>query len=608
MCGIAGFIDSSLANDSGLDIIRGMLQKIHHRGPESSGVYREGSLFLGHNRLKIIDLSDEANQPFHYKDLVLIFNGEVYNYIEIREELRRHGFAFHTNSDTEVICAAYQHWGEACVHHFMGMWAFALWDKKNEKLFCSRDRFGIKPFYYISKDSSFGFASEYKALKVLPFFSNDINVEQFKRSLQMSWVVYKEETFYKHIQSLLPAHNLIWHKGKFKIDRYWDIDFKQPSSKLNWEEKKLHFFSLFKESVKMHSRSDVKNGTCLSGGLDSSSIASMYATLFPDSKVKSFSVYYETDVDERPFIREVVKKYPQIEPRYFSPDNKEIAENFHQAAYHADVPLTGSSFISQYFLMKLAKAEGVTVLLDGQGADEYLGGYLHSFYRIIGQCFSDFSWFDGWHILNQLSRREQFSLSKKKDYLFRSLVSAFSNEERMYALEYSRLNPYLSDSKEALNFEDKTNDRFNNFLYHLLVNTTLPTLLHFEDRNSMAFSLESRVPFLDHRLVEFAFTSTREDRINNEAETKYLLRESMKGVLPEAVYNRKDKKGFVTPGEKQWLSGPLQFLLDIDYSKMDWLKTSAVKQVVQDYKNGNSANAVFVWRLGCMDYWLKNFH
>lgn len=608
MCGIAGFIDSGSSKEAGLELLEKMLASIAHRGPDARGKWNGDNVFLGQNRLSIIDLSEASNQPFFYEDLVMTFNGEIYNYIEIREELLRKGHRFHTTGDTEVICAAYKEYGTECVKKFVGMWAFALWDKTRKKLFCSRDRFGIKPFYYVLRGENFHFASEYKALKEIPGFNKELNTEQFKRALQMSWVVYREETFYKHLISLLPAHNLVWQDGQISISKYWDIDFSQPVSRLNWQDKKEKFFSLFRDSVMLHSRSDVQNGTCLSGGLDSSAISSMYSNLFPGLKMKSFSIYYENDVDERPFVREVVKKYPNIIPYYFSPNEQQIQDNFHKVGQHADVPLTGSSFLSQYFLMKLAKSEGVTVVLDGQGSDEYLGGYLHSFYRVIGQLFSIMQINKGLSLLSKLSEREHFNGDKKRDFLFKSVAAAFCDENRMYELEYSRINKFLNGGKENLSIEKKTGDRFNNFLYHILMNTTLPTLLHFEDRNSMAFSLESRVPFLDHRLVEFAFTLLREDRINDEAETKFILRESMKNILPEAVYSRKDKKGFVTPGEKQWLNGPLKFLMDIDYGQMEWLNRKEARKMVEEFKNGNTTNAVFAWKLGCFSYWLKNFN
>ncbi len=584
-----------------------MLRSITHRGPEASNVFAEGPVSLGHNRLKIIDLSDQANQPFEYQDVVLVFNGEIYNYIEVRAELQKHGYQFRTAGDSEVICAAYKHYGEKCVDHFMGMWAFALWDKTQKKLFCSRDRFGIKPFYYITQGSNFYFASEYKALKQLPAFSNELNTQQFYRGLQLGWTTFGSETIYKNVVSLPPAYNIIWQEGKLTGNKYWDIDFSKTSASLSWEEKKEKFFSLFRDSVSLHSRSDVSNGTCLSGGLDSSSISSMYSTLLPDAKIKSFSVYYEDDVDERPYVREVVNKYANIEPHYFSPTEKQIAESFHHITYHADVPVYGSAYISQYFLMQLAKSQGVTVAIDGQGADEYLGGYLHSFYRVIGGLFASAKVTSGFSLLNTLAERENFSAKKKRDFLLKSLVSAFSNESKMYNFELSQLNSLLNGSVTALSIDDVTSDKFNNLLYHLLLNTTLPTLLHFEDRNSMAFSLESRVPFLDHRLVEFCFTLQREDRINNRAETKYILREALKPILPKAVYERKDKKGFVTPGEIKWLNGPLNYLLNIDYAQFDGMKQAELKKIVTQYKAGDTSKAAFVWRLAATDYWLKNF-
>lgn len=609
MCGIAGFANSSFNKQEKVELTQKMLGKIAHRGPDASHIFTNDIVALGHNRLKIIDLSDEANQPFEYQDVILVFNGEIYNYIEIKNELENAGYRFRTKSDTEVICASYKHWGVDCVTRFMGMWAFALWDKTKQTLFCSRDRFGIKPFYYFSVGENFYFGSEYKALKVVPGFNNQLNMEQMNKGLQLSWAVYKNETYYSQISALLPAHNLIWSNGNFSISRYWDIDFTQEASALSFDEKKNKFYELFKNSVLLHSRSDVQNGSCLSGGLDSSSIASMYSTLFPQSKIKSFSIYYENDVDERPFVQEVVKKYPNIQPHYFSPSAQQIQDCFHQVAYHSDVPLLGSSYISQYFLMQLAKSEGVTVVLDGQGSDEYLGGYLHSFYRLIGADLQKLKFSSAFRLLNHHVAMESYPTAKRNDILLKSIFCAFNNEQQIYNREYAPVKKYVASSKmNEIEFNDKTNNKFNNFLYHLLMNSTLQTLLHYEDRNSMAFSLESRVPFLDHRLVEFAFTLDREDRINRKAETKFILRESMKQILPKAVAERKDKKGFVTPGEVQWLNGPLSFLIDIDYSRFYWLRADKLKNVVEQYKNGNTTQAKFVWRLACAHYWLKNFN
>jgi asparagine synthase (glutamine-hydrolysing) len=610
MCGIAGFINHQLNEEAKKELTFKMLHSIVHRGPENSSVWVKEAVSLGHNRLKIIDLSDEANQPFEYEGVILIFNGEVYNYLEIRKELERKAYRFRTQGDTEVICAAYKEWGEQCVTRFIGMWAFALWDVEKQCLFCSRDRFGIKPFYYIQNGQNFYFASEYKALKHVPDFDSSPNISQLQRGISMAWTGYKEETFYHSIRNLEPAHNLIWQNNEIRLIRYWDIDFAddQKAEILTWEEKKAKFQSLFKESIKLHSRSDVQNGTCLSGGLDSSAISSVYSTLFPESTIKSFSVYYEgkSGVDERPYIREVIKKYPNIKPFYFTPSPAQIAENFHTAAYHADVPFIGSSYYSQYFLMQLAKSEGVTVVLNGQGADEFLGGYLHSFYRILASQIASLQFGKACTTFTSHLRRENYGMRQGLDIALKTGAALLHEEDGMYNLELQRGKKYFP-STGHVQFKTKTKNKFNNFLYHLLFNTTLPTLLHFEDRNSMAFSLESRVPFLNHKLVEFAFTLTNEERISTKAETKFILRESLKPVLPTGVYERKDKKGFVTPGEILWLNGPLKFLLDIDYNLLNFMNKDLVKQEVENYKKGDVRNAKLVWRIATTHYWMKNF-
>ncbi|MCS6935347.1 MAG: asparagine synthase (glutamine-hydrolyzing) [Chitinophagales bacterium] len=611
MCGIAGFIDANTTGDPQRQLLEKMLQAIAHRGPDARNLYLHGPLALGHNRLKIIDLSDEANQPFRYDDVVLIYNGEVYNYVELRDELAKLGYVFRTSSDTEVICAAYKHWGEACVKYFVGMWAFALWDETNGKLFCSRDRFGIKPFYYISYGESFWFASEYKSLKHTPHFNGQLNTEQINRGLQMGWCGFANETFYCDIRQLEPAHNIVWHKGRISLTRYWQIDVNAPAPALSFEEKKEKFFSLFKNSVALHARSDVTNGTCLSGGLDSSSISCVYSMLMPQAPIHAFTVYYEGKgaVDERPFAEEVAKKYRNIIPHYYSPTVADVAESFHRMAHHADVPVFGSSFISQYFLMRLAKQNGVTVVIDGQGSDEYLCGYLHSFYRIAGDMMRRGKIWRALKILHALAEREQFSAVKRFDFLWKSAVCAFADEEKITNLEYSRLQPYMADGKHIMPLQLRHShpDKLHALLLVLLFETTLPTLLHFEDRNSMAFSLESRVPFLDHRLVEFAFTLPREDKVSDKAETKYILREALKNVLPHAIYARKDKKGFVTPGEVRWLNGPLQHLLEIDFKKFEWMKTERLRLLIENYRRGDTANATMVWRIAATHYWLKHF-
>jgi asparagine synthase (glutamine-hydrolysing) len=257
--------------------------------------------------------------------------------------------------------------------------------------------------------------------------------------------------------------------------------------------------------------------------------------------------------------------------------------------------------------MKLAKSKGVTVVLDGQGSDEYLAGYLHSFYRLLAQDVSNMHIGTALKTFSAHLSREHFGAAKAMGIAARSAASLFYDENGIYNLELSQKDSYFH-KKATMSLEKKTKNRLDDFLYHLLLDTTLPTLLHFEDRNSMAFSLESRVPFLNHKLIEFAFSLDNSDKINTKAETKYILRESLKNVLPTAIYERRDKKGFVTPGEVRWLNGPLKFLLDIDYSRLGFMDIPKVKAQVDKYKNGNTSNASFVWRVASLHYWIKNFN
>ncbi len=607
MCGIAGFVDQQVMGDSASGMLGSMLQSIAHRGPDARGTWHEGAVSLGHNRLSIIDLSPEGNQPMDYFDAVITFNGEIYNYIEVREELKKKGYKFQTQSDTEVILAAYREYGKECVQYFMGMWAFAIWDKKEKSLFCSRDRFGIKPFYYIHSGDRFYFGSEYKALKQSPIFDSELNLDQVSRGLQLGWMCYQDETYYQKLKSLPASHNLVYSNGKISISKYWDIDTTKKFSGSN-AEKRDRFFYLFDQSIRQHMRSDVEIGGCLSGGLDSSSIASAIATDFPDLNFKTFTVYYEgkNEVDERPFVTEVLSKYPSLNPSYFTPSEKDIADYFASAIYHADVPIAGSSPISQYFVMKLAAEKKVKVVVDGQGADEILGGYMHSFYRLIGGLLNQFKFTQAIRQCFAHAGMQQMGFKKSSDIFLKSILSGVMSEQKLYETEYKNYFPFLSSDK-GINFKlDSTGgSRLNQFLYHLTFTTSLPSLLQYEDRNSMAFSIESRVPFLDHRLVEFIFSLNDDDKINKGV-TKKILRDSMQHILPEKIAWRKDKKGFVTPGEVKWLRGPLKFLIEDGFSRIDFLDQKKMNSLLYDFKKGDDKNANLVWRIAVLNYWLKN--
>ncbi len=606
MCGIAGFYDPKIASSDSPDVLQSMLASIAHRGPDARGMKSVGPLSIGQNRLSIIDLSEDGNQPMEYFGALIVFNGEIYNYKELKKELQLKGYEFRTQSDTEVILAAYREYGEHCVEHFVGMWAFALWDLKEEFLFCSRDRFGIKPFYFLHENDRFYFGSEYRALKKSALFSKEVNWAQVSRGLQLGWIDYHDETYFKNLASLPAACNLIFRNGKVSIRHYWDVAT-VTSSHGSFSEKCERFRDLFEDSIRLHMRSDVEVGACLSGGLDSSSIVSVVAREFPETEFKTFTIYYEgkNEVDERPWVNAVLRKYPKLSPHFLKPSEQDIAESFIDAINHAEVPIAGSSPLSQYFVMKLARQAGMKVLLDGQGSDEYLAGYMHSFYRHIGGYFRKLNIPGGISELNSHAAMQGMNFKKKADVFLKSLLTTGLSEKQLYSFEYRNYYPFLGpDQKTPLDFRRLKGSPLKKFLYNLVFTTSLPSLLHYEDRNSMAFSIESRVPFLDHRLVEYAFSLADDDLIHR-GETKRILRNAMKGIIPEQIAGRKDKKGFVTPGEIKWLRGPLKFLLDADLKNLDGLDQRKIREVLTQFKKGDNSQANFVWRILVLNYWLE---
>lgn len=609
MCGIAGFYSDNINKYDSKKILEAMLVCTKHRGPDNSGTYYTDNTAFGHNRLSIIDLNPESNQPFHYEDLTITYNGEIYNYLEIKSELIELKYNFRTQSDTEVILAAYKEWGKNCVKKFIGMWALVINDKTRNELFCSRDRFGIKPFLYIKKDRDFFFASEIKALQLTPVYSNEININQIYRGLQLGWLNYEDETYFNVIKNLPAAHNLILKDGEISIEKYWEISDFNYSNEISFKEKCSEFRELFFNSMSLHNRSDVPLGVCLSGGLDSSSMASALSILNEGKKIKSFTAYYtglENKFDERPFVKEVINKYPDLIPFYISPSNAEIENSFEEIFRKFSIPLNGSSLISHYFVMKLAKEEGIIVTIDGQGADESMGGYLHTFYRLFADEFSKFRLLKGMSLINNFKYYHSYDFKKTLDIYSKTFLSTIYDENKLYHLEYKYNGNIINhkNGNELFSLELKNTNKTNNFLYHALAHTILPSILYSVDFNSMCYSIESRVPFLDHRIVEFCFKLPNNFKINN-SETKYILRQSLKDVLPEKITQRRDKKGFVTPGEVKWLRGSLKHLLNIDFGLLEFIDKSKTSKLINDFKNGDNKYSNIIWRLAMLNRWIK---
>lgn len=611
MCGITGIYHFDREKKVDLQKLQTMTELLTHRGPDDSGYWEEQNLAFGHRRLSIIDLSDAGHQPMIYNDrLILTYNGEIYNYLELRKELKNFGYTFKSDCDTEVILAAYSQWGEKCVNKFNGMWAFALWDKHNQRLFCSRDRFGIKPFHYLQKSGTFYFASEAKALYSLEECLKEINYAQLQRFLQLGWVFYHEETLLHDIKNLPAAHNLIIEDGEVYIERYWNIE-EFETDRRPFEEKAEEFASLFQDVIEKHMRSDVSVGSCLSGGLDSSSIVSQIQASFPENRLNTFSVYYsiEPEYDERQYIK-CFSDYETIKQHLVEPRGEEISDHFMNLLWHQDFPTGGSSTLSQYFVMKLARENNVKVVLDGQGGDEILAGYHHHFFRYYADLIANRRFSTLFKAISKYKREQDNSMGEIGMSFLKSLLLYLTSENLYYniASRYSQpdlLKSNIRPNGPVMDFTEIGNSRLSNILYKEVFTTSIPNLLHYEDRNSMAFSVESRVPFLDYRLVEFCFKTLSEDKLTG-SNTKYLLRKGLGQILPKAIKNRKDKVGFVTPGENYWLRQELRPFIEKKYLDLEIWNMDKIDKIIREFLAGDDKKGKIIWRLMNYIQWQKN--
>ena len=587
-----------------------MLRVTSHRGPDHSGTFSSPPVWLGHNRLSIIDLSSASHQPMSHGNLTITFNGEVYNYVELRSELSAAGYHFDTTGDTEVVLKAFHHWGSAAVTKFIGMWAFAIWDASERVLFCSRDRFGIKPFHYCFRDGRFYFASEIKALRGSPLDRGGLNEAQVARGLYLGWMHHWNETYFTDILALPASNNLEWRDGQIHLWQYAEVESLENPS-MTFEENAEAFRDVFIDSIRITSRRDVPMGVCLSGGLDSTSIAAVLASSTTEHEVRAFTAYYTGPgtVDERPYIKHLLDRYPQIISREISPTDNDVAEALDRIVHLMDAPMPSSSYISQYFVMGLAAKHGVKVVLDGQGSDEILGGYMHSLYRVIAEHIATGSYLEAYRELTAHARRQGYSSSKRMSVLAKSLLAASRSEQHLYETEFRHTYPWLMRQGAQAYPVQLTNygtSRLNAFLHNLLRVTLLPTLLHTEDINSMAFSIESRVPFLDHRLVNLAFGMPSEHKIHR-GETKRVLRAAMRGIVPDAILDRRDKTGFITPGHIKWLRGALSFTLDGHWKELEpYVDLQRLNVILEEYRRGDDRRALLIWRLAMLRLFLRS--
>lgn len=568
MCGIAGILSSDTKNVS-----RQRLQKmtgaIQHRGPEGDGLWinTEATVGLGHRRLSVIDLSEAGAQPMHYRDRYIItYNGEIYNYVEIKETLAKKGYHFISHCDTEVVLAAYACYGKECLQHFDGMFAFAIWDQHERTLFCARDRFGEKPFYYHYSypDNQFVFASEMKAIWAAGIRKKMDN-EMLLNYLTLGWVqnpVNKQQTFFEDIFSLPPSHYLYYKMGDsnepyLEIKNYWDIDKETEIADSRNGFVKEKFLDLFTTSVKRRLRSDVAIGSSISGGLDSSSIVAVISRLIDNAaNQKTFSaVFPGFEKDETKQIEVVVEKFG-LENYKVTPTADNFINDFEKLAYYQEEPFQSSSIYAQYKVYELAKQKGVTVILDGQGADETMAGYTKYYQWYWQEIIAGRQWKAAKKEIEFARQNGQQVNWGWKNYIGAFMPQLAANQLNKISYKKQVTHPditadFFSDNNDKTKIFKPTVTRLNDILYFNTMQFGLEELLRYADRNSMAHSREVRLPFLNHELVQFIFSVPSAFKIY-EGFTKQILRMSMNDLLPESIVWRKDKVGFEPP-QKQWM-------------------------------------------------------
>jgi asparagine synthase (glutamine-hydrolysing) len=629
MCGIWSSI--------GFPPDKACIDVVAHRGPDGSG-WREfesvfGPVALGHRRLSIIDLSDAAAQPMSYADgrYWITYNGEIYNYLELRDELVGRGHRFQTQSDTEVLLAAYAEWGAGALDRVMGMYAFVLWDTKAQTAFAARDPFGIKPLYFFTTPRGIAFASEIKQFASIEDFTSRLNLARAYDFLSSGIMEHTDETMFADVRQLRGGECVRlelnrWRPGAVPPVRRWYRIIEPGTLDISEAEAGRRFAELLVESVRMHLRSDVPVGSCLSGGLDSSAIVCLMVHELRATGnhgfVHNISACYDVkSVDERPFMEAIVEQTASI-PHWCYPRVADAFAKAEEITWHQDEPYGSTSIFAQWCVFKEARRTGLKVMLDGQGADEQLAGYHGSFSYYIASLIRQRRLA---MLLRTIVERRAWHgvscLDQARLYLppfLPTRIASWLRRERQALVQHDwlggeGLRPYLSRSAFEVARESIGLPAVNGLGDLCVVMTqssNLAMLLHWEDRNSMAHGIEARVPFLDHRLVEFSLGLGDRHKIVG-GDTKRVLRRAMEGILPEIVRNRRDKLGFATP-EETWFRGPLRELVragveDTLARYPGLLNSGGVRAHVSDMLEGKRPVDFSLWRIVNLGIWGRVF-
>jgi asparagine synthase (glutamine-hydrolysing) len=623
MCGITGFfsynntIDTKKYYDAHL--------KIAHRGPDDEGFLYRGdggieylkgddtidelkskehiadkqpsSLIFGHRRLSIIDLTSAGHQPFVYENLSLVYNGEIYNYPELRTELKELGYSFTTNSDTEVFLKAYHCWGVGAFNKFNGMWAAAIYDISKDNIVLTRDRFGIKPLYYSYVDNNLIFGSEIKF--VSSFFDKlHPNEQMVYEYLRFNYIDHTNQTLFENILQLEPNSYIEFSRKGIKISQYWDMKEEKGVSKVEIED-------TLNDAINLRMRSDVEVGSLLSGGIDSSLILGIINNKKYATKFQTFSaVFKEEEFSEKIYIDKFKANNLELKKHFIYPKPEELKKLIEELVYTQEEPFRSLSVLSQYNLYKYIKNNTeAKVLLNGQGADEIFTGYTSYYYTYLLELLSTFKLkvlFKEFKYFADNRGLSSLTLIKQLVITFISRYFRKSNKYKIFKYKY-----------RVAKKDNKFKGSLKNSLWNSLTISPLREYLRYEDKNSMRFSLESRLPFLDFRVVQSAFSLKNEGKINNGL-SKVMLREIAKDIIPNETLNRKDKMGFITPQEV-WQKTILKEEFDNVFKDIkenglfDFIDNVKLYNVYEEYTDNKMNDWAFIWRCYVIYKWKKKW-
>ncbi len=628
MCGICGIYHLDASHSVDKTVLTEMAHVLHHRGPDAEGFYLKDNIGLGHQRLSIIDLSLAGRQPMpnENESVWTICNGEIYNYQELRQHLVGKGHHFRSHSDTEVLLHLYEEEGPACVHRLNGMFAFVIWDSRTHTLFAARDRFGIKPFYYALQKDTFIFASEIKALFHAGVLHPALNPNGLADYLTFQFCL-GDKTLFQDVHKLLPGHALtLKANGELTVQKYWDLDFT-----IDVEHTEEYFehqlLRLLEDTVRLQLRADVPIGTHLSGGLDSSTVACLASSLLPDSSIHTFSGGFREgeQYDETPYARIVAH---QIGAEYHEvfPSADEFVQMMPRLVYYMDEPAAGPGLFPQFFVSKLA-SQYVKVVLGGQGGDEIFGGYTRYLIAYLEECIRggiEGTQEDQKYVvtfesilpnLTQLQRYQPLlqyfwreGLLDPPDHRYFRLINRSSDMgDCISPSAYAGQNGYSPFATYQDLFNESECHSYINKMTRFDLKTLLPALLHVEDRTSMAVSLESRVPLLDHRIAELVASMPPMIKYKG-GRSKHIFRKITQHIVPSEIHHRKDKMGFPVPLNEWYRQEPVRsFVRESLLSSQARNRGVFHVEHIEPLLNSERAYGRSIWGMLSLELWMQIF-